>query len=104
MNYVNCIIQILEIPAIQFCKNNVPTLKFSIRLPPIKNKIPSSTIIEGIVWGNLASDIGNYYRINDYVLAEGYISIIFNTKSNKTLLIFNILKLYPFSFSFNLEI
>ena len=103
MNYVNCIIQILELPAIQFCNNNVPTLKFRIRLPLIKNKMPSNTIIEGIVWGNLVSDIGNYYRINDYVLAEGYISIVFNKKSNKRFLMFNILKLYPFSFSFNLE-
>ena len=103
MNYVNCIIQILEIPPIQFCKNNVPTLKFRIRLPLIKNNILSNTIIEGIVWGTLVSDIRNYYRINDYVLAEGYISIVFNKQSNKRLLIFNILKLYPFSFSFNLE-
>jgi hypothetical protein len=27
------------------------------------------------LWGNLARDVATYYKINDYILIEGYLSL-----------------------------
>lgn len=108
MNYISCIIQILEISTIELYEDNIPSIKFRVQLPYVRNKAQSATIIEAIIWGDLAYDISNYYRINDYALIEGYISIVFNNITsppnninNQGLITLNIVKLYPFLFSFD---
>ena len=95
-NYFSGIIKILENPTQSFI--NDKTLKTTIRaeIPQIrKNKI-----ISLVFWGNLANEINNYYQINDYILIEGYSSIVKKDselwKKTPSKMIITVLKIYPF--------
>ena len=98
MNYISCIIRILEIPKIELGSNNIEMVRFRVQLPSIRNKVQSPIVIYSTIWGNLAYDIISYYRINDYALIEGYISTCSNNKKNDSSINLNITKLYPFLF------
>jgi len=99
MNYISCIIQILEMPMIESYSDNIKMGRFRVQLPYVRNKIQSPTIINSHLWGNLASDIVNYYRVNDYALVEGYLSTSSGTKYKEGGITLNITKLYPFLFA-----
>ena len=99
MNYVSCIIQILEIPTIESYNDEIEMIKLRVQLPYVRNKVQSPIIIYLLIWGDLVYDIVNYYQINDYVLVEGYISISFNNHDKQQLIMINITKFYPFLFS-----
>jgi hypothetical protein len=103
MNYISCIIRILEIPKIELTSNNIEMVRFRVQLPSVRNKIQSPTIIYSTIWGNLAYDIISYYRINDYALVEGYISTSSNKKKKDSSIILNITKLHPFLFKVKSE-
>jgi len=103
MNYISCIIRILEIPKIELRSNNIEMVRFRVQLPSIRNKVQSPIIISSTIWGNLAYDIISYYRINDYALIEGYISTSSNNNKNDSLITLNITKLYPFLFKVELD-
>ena len=98
MNYISCIIRILEIPKIELGSNNIEMVRFRVQLPSIRNKVQSPIVIYSTIWGNLAYDIISYYRINDYALIEGHISTSSNNKKNDSSINLNITKLYPFLF------
>jgi Single-strand binding protein family len=77
MSDINCfggIVRILEIPALKLNKNEIPYTKFRVQLSQVRLK-QSKSILTILAYGNLANDIVKYYRINDYVLIEGYLSI-----------------------------
>ena len=99
MNYINSIIRILEIPPLR-SYNNVLTIRFKARIPCLRNKIEQDSIINCTVWGELAYDLVNYYQINDYLLIEGYISVLNNEDKSIIPYNLNITKLYPFLFTF----
>ena len=92
MNYIACIIQILEIPKIIVYDNSLPMVTFRTQLPCIKNKLDATVIAESNIWGSLIHDFLDYYRVNDYMLIEGYISIIRNKSSNLLTIKLNINK------------
>jgi single-stranded DNA-binding protein len=99
-NYIASIVKILETPKYKIINNNIPITKFRAQLPQLRN----NTIVNLTFWGNLANDINKYYKINDYILIEGYLSI--RNKKNKNLSSQNfkkveitVLKLYPFLLS-----
>lgn len=98
MNYISCIIQILEIPIIESYDDSIEMVKFRIQLPYVRKKAQSTIIINSIIWGDLAYDIANYYQINDYALVEGYISISFDNQDQQQVITINITKIYPFMF------
>jgi single-stranded DNA-binding protein len=57
------------------------------------------------LWGNLARDVATYYKINDYILIEGYLS---RDKRGSNLIAqpskqieITVLKLYPFLLSYD---
>jgi hypothetical protein len=100
MNYIGSIVRILETPKLIFVKNAINRAEFRVQLPQIRNK-KSITIIKLVFWGDFAYDVVNYYRINDYILIEGYLSFKkekLSTSSNKTLkyLEITVFKIYPF--------
>jgi len=99
MNYISCILQILEVPTIQLYDNTIEMVKFRTQLPYIRNKVQSPIIINSVIWGSLAYDIINYYHVNDYALIEGYISISPNKIDNQNSITLKIIKIYPFLFS-----
>ena len=99
MNYISCIIQILEIPIVESYKNGIEMIQFKVQLPYTRNKAQTPTIINSVIWGDLAYDITNYYQVNDYALIEGYLSLPFNNQKNKQTVTISITKLYPFLFT-----
>ena len=70
-NYISGIIKILEIPKEKILKNNIQSIKFRAQLP----QMSTAKILTLTIWGNLANDVKNYYKINDYLIIEGYISL-----------------------------
>jgi hypothetical protein len=73
MNYVGAIVRILETPRLDLINNNISRTEFRVQLPQIRNK-QSITISKLVFWGDFAYDVANYYRVNDYILIEGYLA------------------------------
>ncbi len=99
-NYIGGIVKILEDPNKKFLTNKVPISKVRAQLPQVRNTI----IIDLVFWGSLAQSVVTYYRINDFILIEGYLSTR-NTKvddsKNQKIRCFKkievtVLKAYPF--------
>jgi len=84
MNYVGGIVRILEIPKLHSLKNNITRTEFRAKLPQIRNK-KSTTIVKLVFWGDFAYDVANYYRVNDYILIEGYLAYKKEELSTRTL-------------------
>ena len=93
MNYIGGIAKILEMPKQSFLDNNVIITKVRVQLPQLRN----TQVVKLTFWGNLASDVNNFYKTNDYVIIEGYISY----KNELQLQVpkqieITVLKIYPF--------
>lgn len=71
INYISGIIRILELPRQELLENSISVTKFRSQLPLSK----TTNIIDVTFWGNLALDIASYYKIGDYIVVEGYISL-----------------------------
>ena len=93
MNYIGGIAKILEMPKQSFLDNNVIITKVRVQLPQLRN----TQVVKLTFWGNLASDVNNFYKTNDYVIIEGYISYKneLQLQAPKQIEI-TVLKIYPF--------
>jgi single-stranded DNA-binding protein len=96
-NLVGGIVKILETPKQKILNTNITITRFRVQFPQVRN----SSIIHLTFWGNLARDVANYYKVNDYILIEGYISL--RDKKNSTKIVskskkieITVLKVYPF--------
>ena len=94
--------KILEVPKQKIVNNNISVIKVRAQFPQFRNV----RIINLIFWGNLTRDIINYYKVNDYVLIEGYLSLPDKQTSdmiNQSLkkIEITVLKIYPFILSSN---
>ena len=59
-NYFSGVAKVLETPIQSFINDKTLKTTFRVEIPQIrKNKIVSL-----VFWGNLASDVKNYYKIN----------------------------------------
>lgn len=97
MNYISAVVKVLETPKQIFLNSNKLVITFRVQLPQIR-KI---RIVELVCWGNLAQAVLNYYKVNDYILIEGYISLRqkkSSSKTNKLLkkVTITAIKVYPF--------
>jgi hypothetical protein len=95
-NYISGIVKVLENPIETVFNKNIPITQFRVQLPQVRN----NTIINLVFWGKLSQDIVNYYKINDYIIIEGYLSlqdkkILENSKNAEI----TVLKVYPFLLS-----
>jgi Single-strand binding protein family len=96
-NLVSGIVRILETPKQKIFNSNAPITQFRVQFPQVRN----TSIVYLTFWGNLARDVVNYYKINDYILIEGYISLRDKNNSNKIIskskkVEITVLKVYPF--------
>jgi single-stranded DNA-binding protein len=101
-NYIGGIVKILEVPKQKFLNNTLAVTEFRVQLPQVRN----TTIVNLIFWGNLARDVATYYKINDYILIEGYLSLRDKRSSNliaqpSKQIEITVLKLYPFLLSYD---
>jgi single-stranded DNA-binding protein len=94
-NIVGGIVKILEMPKQEIYSNNILITKFRVQFPQFRN----TSIVYLTFWGKLAIDVAQFYKINDYILIEGYISIRNNKMSNKSFsskrVEITVLKVYP---------
>jgi len=103
MNYSSFIVKIVEGPTRENLKNDIPVTDMLVKFSQIRDKKSLETF-QVFVWGNLAEDVVEYYKINDYIIIEGYISlnrnfsknIVFpmNTRNNPVQI--SVRKIYPF--------
>jgi hypothetical protein len=96
-NYIGGVIKILEPPKQKSLKNSILVTKFRAQIPQFRN----SRIVTLSFWGNLARDVTTYYKVNDYLIIEGYLSVrdkknlnLLSSKSKKIEI--TVLKVYPF--------
>ena len=104
-NYIGGIIKILETPKQKMLKNNILLTKFRAQIPQLRN----TRLITLIFWGNLARDVAMYYKRNDYLIIEGYVSLR-NKKNSKLTqdkskqVQITVLKVYPFLLNYDRSI
>jgi single-stranded DNA-binding protein len=95
-NYIGCIVKILETPKQKVIKNKKNTLMAQCRvLLPQKRKKRRTAIARLTFWGKLAGDILDYYKVADYVIIEGYLSVLKRKKKKSKKIAITVLKVYP---------
>jgi single-stranded DNA-binding protein len=106
-NYIGGVFKILEPPKQKVLKNNVLVTKVRAQIPQVRSS--SKRIINLTFWGNLARDVTMYYKIDDYLIIEGYLSLrdkkglnLKNQKSKKIEI--TAIKVYPFLLSYDRSI
>ena len=100
MNYANFIVRIIEKPDQTLFENNIPVTEVLVKFPQIRLS-NSGSIFQLSIWGNLSHDIIKYYKVNDYIMIEGYISLrenLFDTSNLNVdpLIEISAFKIYPF--------
>lgn len=101
-NSIGGVVKILEIPKHNTLSNNISFTQFRVQFPQVRE----NCIVHLLFWGNLAYDVATYYKINDYILIEGYLSLkdkpktTFSGRIQKKLEI-TVLKVYPFLLSYD---
>ena len=95
-NLIGGVVKILETPKQKISNKNIPVTQFRVQFPQVRN----TSIIHLTFWGNLARDAAIYYKINDYILIEGYISVRDRKQLNNVILKskkveITVLKIYP---------
>ena len=99
-NYVSGIFKILENPEQRLVNETIPVTEFRAQLAQSGN----NTIVNLVFWGSLGKDVINYYKLNDYIIVEGYLSFEDNeisdlSNSNFKRVKITVLKVYPFLLS-----
>ena len=95
-NYFSGIVKIRETPKTYFSNEQTQITLFRVEISQ-KRK---NSIISLIFWGNLGREVQKFYKINDYILIEGYSSIRSknflksNLKNSKQVFI-TVVKIYP---------
>ena len=98
MNHIGAIVKILETPKQKFINSNIVVVKVRAQLPSVRK----SRIVKLVIWGKLALTVLDYYKVNDYILIEGYVSLRDNNNilkvNNKPLknVTISVLKIYSF--------
>jgi len=101
-NSISSVVKILESPKQKIINTNLLVTSFRVQFPQVRN----SCIVHLKFWGNLARDVATYYKINDYILIEGYIALkdkqtaTSNSQMLKKIEI-TVLKIYPFLLSYD---
>jgi len=95
-NFIGSVAKILETPKQTIINDNIFVTRFRVQFPQVRN----NSIVHLKFWGNLARDVAKYYQTNDYILIEGYISLVNSQSSNVTSrtpkkIQITVLKIYP---------
>ena len=70
-NYLGSVVKILEKPVQTIVDDKLLKSECRAQLAQIRN----TRIVTLVFWGNLALDAINSYKINDYIMIEGYVSL-----------------------------
>jgi hypothetical protein len=96
-NSISGVVKILESPKDKRISNTISVTQCRVQFPQIRQ----DCLVHLKFWGNLADDVANYYKINDYILIEGYLSIndnltIYSSRRILKKIEITVLKVYPF--------
>jgi single-stranded DNA-binding protein len=97
-NYIGCIVKILETPKEKIITTTTKkeTLMIHVRvLLPQKRRKKTTSIARLIFWGKVASNVLDYYQVNDYLMIEGYLSILKRKNKKSKKIVITVLKVYP---------
>jgi single-stranded DNA-binding protein len=72
MNYSCFIVKIINEPISSQFQDNISLIEMMVQFSPVR-KTKTVKNFRVLVWGNLAEDIIKYYKVNDYIIIEGYI-------------------------------
>jgi single-stranded DNA-binding protein len=100
MNYASFIVKIVEKPKQHFFKDDTFVTQVLVKFTQIRES-NLDIVFQISIWGNLGEDVIQYYRVNDYIIIEGYISLrqnLFNSINNEInkQVSISICKIYPF--------
>jgi len=74
MNYSILAVKVIKNSGQSFFADGTSLTELTVQLPQVrKNNI--KVILNVSVWGKLSYDVAKYYKPNDYIIMEGYISI-----------------------------
>ena len=95
-NYFSGIVKILENPNATLINNQLLITKVRAELSQ-KRK---TTLVYLIIFGKLGQDVTKFYKLNDYILVEGYTSIhlrVFSPSKLNTInkVFINVSRVYP---------
>lgn len=98
IHYFYSTVKILENPVQIRINDKISITIFRVKLFQIRNNCPNQIIVL-VFWGKKSNKIKKFYKINDYILIEGYLSIKkkkSNTSSSTNLkqIFVNVLKTY----------
>ena len=88
-NYFSGIVKIIEIPKRRFSEKQTILLTFRAELP----QNHKTKIVSLVFWGNLGRKIKDSYKLNDYILVEGYLSLRNKQKFKQVNI--TVLRVYP---------
>ena len=101
-NFVGGVVKILETPKQIFINKNILFTSFRVQFPQVRKNY----VVHLKCWGKLASDVANFYKADDYVLIEGYLSLVnsqssisINRQSKKIEI--TCLKIYPIALGYD---
>ena len=99
MNYVIFAVKIIKNSGQSFFADGTSLTELIVHLPQVR-KTNVKIILNVSIWGKLSYDVAKYYKPNDYIIIEGYISIR-NINSDRCINVLNkqieisVFKLYP---------
>ena len=100
MNYTTCIFKLLAKPKHSTYEKKISIARTEVLGQFYQFRSNSQTICNISIWGKAAYEILKYYKKNDYILAEGYISLKkteFEKLNTKTIVELSVFKIYPLS-------
>jgi hypothetical protein len=95
-NFIGSIVKILEPPNQKSLANNLLITTFRVQFPQVRE----NSIVSLKFFGTIGKDIIKYYKVNDYILIEGYLKLknqkLSNISSQKREDIeITVLRIYP---------
>ena len=79
-NFIGSIVKILEPPNQKTLANNLLITRFRVQFPQVRE----TSIVYLKFLGNIGKDIIRYYKVNDYILIEGYLKLKNQKLSNRS--------------------
>lgn len=93
MNYCNLIAKIIKLPVKSYCENNIDVVEILVKFSPVKRG-KGIEVLNLQIWGNLAQDFLKFYKINDYIIVEGFLASQKNKRNTCTQI--SVRKVYPY--------
>lgn len=74
MNYVTFTVKVIKNSGQSFFSDGTSLTELTVQLPQVR-KNNTKIILQLSIWGKLSYDAAKYYKVDDYIIIEGYISI-----------------------------